>query len=187
MGDCHHRALVVLEEALEPGDRLGVEVVRRLVEQEEIRRREKQPAQRYSTALSTRQRGDVAVAVGQAQCVHGAVESGVEAPRVVTVDLLLDGRLLGEKRIEVGVGLGEGGRNGIEAIEQVTERAHAVLDVAAHVLGRVELGLLPEETDRRSRVELGDAGGRLLEAGHDPHQRRLARPVRAEHPDLGAG
>ena len=35
--DRHHGALVVLEKALEPGDGLCVEVVRRLVEQEQIR------------------------------------------------------------------------------------------------------------------------------------------------------
>src|SRR6266545_1727600 len=38
-------ALVGLEEALEPGDRLGVEVVRRLIEQEQVGRGEQQPRQ----------------------------------------------------------------------------------------------------------------------------------------------
>ncbi len=36
VGDGHDGALVVLEEPLEPGDRLGVEVVRRLVEEKQI-------------------------------------------------------------------------------------------------------------------------------------------------------
>ena len=60
----------------------------------------------------------------------------------MAVDLLLHLRLLGEQRVEVGVGLGEGGRDGVEAVEQVAQLADAVLDVAAHVLGRVELRLL---------------------------------------------
>ena len=51
---------------------------------------------------------------------------------------------------------------------------------------RVEHGLLLEEADARPRRELGDAGRRLLHAGHDPQQRRLAGPVRAEHADLRA-
>ena len=38
VGDGDDGARVVLEEALEPGDRLGVEVVRRLVEQQQVRR-----------------------------------------------------------------------------------------------------------------------------------------------------
>ena len=74
----------------------------------------------------------------------------------MAVDLLLHRRLLGEQRVEVGVGLGEGGRDRVEAVEQVAELADAVLDVAAHVLGRVELGLLLEEADGRARVQLGD-------------------------------
>ena len=186
MGDGHHGALVVLEEPLEPGDRLGVEMVRRLVEQEQVGRGEEQPAERDAAALAAGERRDVAVALGQPQRVHRAVERRVETPRVVAVDLLLHGRLLGEERVEVGVGLGEGGRDGVEAVEQVAQLADAVLDVAAHVLRRVELGLLLEEADRRAGVQLGDAGRRLLEPGHDPQQRRLAGAVRPEHADLRA-
>ncbi len=105
----------------------------------------------------------------------------------MAVDLLLHLRLLGEERVEVGVGLGEGGRDRVEAIEQVAQLAHAVLDVAAHVLRVIELRLLLEEPDGGPRVQLGDAGRRFLEPGHDPHQRRLAGAVRSEHADLGPG
>ncbi len=49
-------ALVFLEEALEPRHRLGVEVVGRLVEQQQIGRLEQQPAQRDAAALAARQR-----------------------------------------------------------------------------------------------------------------------------------
>ena len=124
-------------------------MVRRLVEEQEVGRGEEQPAERDPAPLAARQGRHVAVALGQAQRVHGAVEGCVEAPRVVAVDLLLHGRLLGEQRVEVGVRLGEGGRNLVEAVEQVALRADAVLDVAAHVLGGIELGLLLEEADGR--------------------------------------
>ena len=143
-------ALVVGEEALEPGDRLGVEVVRRLVEQQQVGRGEQQPAERDAAALAARERLDVAVALGQPQRVHRAVEHRVERPGVAAVDLLLHGRLLGEQRVEVGVGLGELRADLVEAVEQVARLAHAVLDVAAHVLGRVELRLLLEQADRRA-------------------------------------
>ena len=105
----------------------------------------------------------------------------------MAVDLLLHRRLLREQRVEVGVGLGERGRDRVEAVEQVAQLADAVLDVAAHVLGRIELGLLLEEADGGAGMQLGDAGRRLLEPGHDPHQRRLAGAVRAEHADLRSG
>ena len=184
VGDGDDGALVVGEEALEPRDRLGVEVVRRLVEQQQVGRREEQAAERDAAPLAARERRDVAVAVGQAQRVHRAVERRVERPGVAAVDLVLHLRLLGEQRVEVGVGLGEGGRDRVEAVEQVAQLAHAVLDVAAHVLGRVELGLLLEQPDGRAGRELRLAARGLLAPGHDPQQRRLARAVRPEHADL---
>ena len=52
MGDGHDGALVLLEVALEPADGLGVEVVRRLVEQQQVGRGEQQPAERDAAALA---------------------------------------------------------------------------------------------------------------------------------------
>ena len=184
MGDGDHGALVRLEVALEPRDRLCVEVVRRLVEQQQVGRGEQEAAERDAPSLTTGERRHVAVAVGQAQRVHRPVEVLVEAPSVGAVDAVLHLRLLGEQRVEIGVGLGERGRDRVEAVEQVAELADAVLDVAAHVLRLVELRLLLEEADRGLRIELGDAGRRLLEPRHDPQKRRLAGAVRPEHADL---
>ena len=177
-------ALVVREEALEPEHRLGVEVVRRLVEQEQVGRGEEQPAERDPAALAARQRLDVAVPLGQAERVHRVVDLVVELPEVGPVDRVLHLRLLGEQRVVVGVRLGEGGADLVEAVEQVAQRADAVLDVAAHVLGRIELRLLLEQADRCPRRQLGDPRRRLVPAGHDPQERRLAGAVRAEHADL---
>ena len=49
-------ARVVLEEPLEPRDRLGVEVVGRLVEQQQVGRLQQQPAERHAAPLAARQR-----------------------------------------------------------------------------------------------------------------------------------
>ena len=109
------------------------------------------------------------------------------APRVAAVDLLLHLRLLGEQCVEVRVRLRELRRDRVEAVEQVAQRAHAVLDVLAHVPGRVELRFLGEHAHGRPGSELGDSARGLLEPGHDPQQRRLAGAVRAEHADLRPG
>src|SRR5690606_10426543 len=53
--DGHHRAGILGQEALEPRDRLGVEMVGRLVEQQHVRPRQEQPAERDSAALAARQ------------------------------------------------------------------------------------------------------------------------------------
>ena len=72
------------------------------------------------------------------------VELRLELPGTAAVDLILDRRLLGEQRVEVGVGLRELGGDRVEAVEQVAHLAHPVLDVLAHRLLGIELGLLLE-------------------------------------------
>ena len=56
VGDGHDRARVLLQEPLEPVDRLGVEVVRGLVEQQQVGLRQQQPAQRDPASLTAGQR-----------------------------------------------------------------------------------------------------------------------------------
>ena len=139
-------ALVLLEVALEPGDRLGVEVVGRLVEQQQVGRAEQQPAERDAAALAAGELGHVGVARRQPQRVHRGLEHRVEVPGVGGVDPVLQAREL------VGRFLGVVGRELVEAVEQVAQLAHAVLDVAAHVLGLVELRLLLEHPDAWRRA-----------------------------------
>ena len=107
MGDGDDGALVGLEEALEPRDRLGVEVVRRLVQQQQVGRGEQHPRERDAPALAAGQRGHVSIALRETQCVHRPVDRRVEAPCIGAVDLLLHLRLVGEQRVEVGIRLGE--------------------------------------------------------------------------------
>ena len=54
-------ARIVLQEPLEPGDRFGVEVVGRLVEQQQVGRLQQQPAQRDAAPLAAGERGHVRV------------------------------------------------------------------------------------------------------------------------------
>ena len=184
VGHGDHGALVRLEVPLEPRNGLGVEVVRGLVEEQQVGRGEQEPTERDAAALAAGERRHVAVALREPQRVHRTVEVLLEAPGVGAVDAVLHLRLLGQERVEVGVGLGERGGDRVEAVEQVAQLADAVLDVAAHVLRLVEVGLLLEEAHRRLRIELGDPGRRLLEPRHDPEERRLPRAVRPEHADL---
>ena len=165
--DRDHGAPVLGQEALEPRDGLGVEVVRRLVEQQQVGGGEEEPAERHAPPLAARERSDVLIAGRAAKRVHRRVERLVEAPRVVAVDLLLEPPLLLEQGVEVGIRLGELRRDHVEAVEQVAQRTHPVLDVAAHVPGRVELGLLREKADRCPGRELRDARGGLVEPRHD--------------------
>ena len=133
VGDRHDGALVVAQVLLEPRHRLGVEVVGRLVEQQQVGLAQQQPAQRDAAALAAGQLGDVRVGRRAAQRVHRVLERGVEVPAVDRVDLLLHAAEL------VGGLVGVVHRQLVEAVEQRPDLGDAVLDVALDVLGGVEL------------------------------------------------
>ena len=139
--DRDDRARVLLQEVLEPGDRLGVEVVRRLVEEQQVGRLQQQPAQRDAAALAAGQRRHVGVGRRQAQRVHRVLELRVEVPGAGGLDRVLHARLLGEELVHL-LGrhlLAELRVDLVEARQQRARRRDALLDVAEHGLRRVEL------------------------------------------------
>ncbi len=82
VGDGDDRARVLGEEALQPLDRLGVEVVGRLVEQQQVGVLEQQPAQRHASLLAAGERGDVGVVGRAAERVHRDLDVALDVPRV---------------------------------------------------------------------------------------------------------
>ena len=190
MGDGDDRARIVLQKPLEPGDRLRVEMVRRLVEEQQVRRLEQEPAERDPPPLAARQRRDIGVRRRQPQRVHGELEPRVEVPGIGGVDLVLDARLLvqdllhfvgrqifAELRIDVVV-----------ARQQGLDLGDALLDVAEHVLRRVQTAAPDAETRPRG-PSAGNASPRnvVILARHDAQQRALAGAVQPQHADLRAG
>ena len=186
MGDGHDGAGELRKVPLQPGDRFGVEMVGRLVEQQQVGLAEEQAAERNAAALATRQRLDVGVGRRAAQGVHGDLDRAAEVPAVAGVDLLLQLGLLGDQLVHVGVGLGEGVRDLLEARQHPGHLAGAVHDIAQNVLLGIELGLLLEQAELGALGRPGLAGEIVVLAGHDPQQGRLARAVEAQHADLGA-
>jgi hypothetical protein len=147
--DGDDRAGILLERPFQPGDRLGVEVVGRLVEEQQVRRLQQQAAQRDAAAFAAREPGHVSVRRRQPEGVHRDLELRVEVPGVAGVDLVLDLRLLVHDllhlvRREI---FAEPGVHLVVALEQRLGRRHAFLDVAEHGLGGIELRLLLEKAD----------------------------------------
>ena len=141
----------------------------------------KQPAQRHAAALAAGERAHVRVGRRQAQRVHRVLQLRVEVPSVGGFDLGLDlAELLGGLIGVVGGQL-------VEAVEQRPGGSDRLFDVALDVLGLVQVGLLLEHPHARPRSEHRIAAVVLVDAGHDPQQRGLARAVVAEHADLRAG
>ena len=83
---------VFVEEPLEPRNGLGIQVVRRLVEQQQVRRGQEQATERHTSPLTTGELGDIGIGRRAAQRVHGDLELAIEIPCVGALDGLLDGR-----------------------------------------------------------------------------------------------
>ena len=180
------RAVVLVEEALEPVDRLGVEMVRRLVEEQQIGVLEEQPGQRDAPSLAAAQGRDGRVVRRAAERLHGDFDVAFDVPGVGRVDPVLEGGLLGADRLVVGVRLGPLRHHGVVGVDQPLDLGHAVHDVALDVLGGVELRLLRQVADGEPRRQAGVAREPVVEAGHDLQEARFARPVRPDDADLGA-
>ena len=181
VGDDQDGAGIVAQMAFQPIDGLGVEMVRGLVEQQQLGLLEQQPAERDAAALAAGELGHVGVVRRTAQRVHRLVDLGVEIPQPLGLDLVLQlGHLV---RGLVRVVHGEF----VVAIEDRLLRRDALHHVLAHGLARIELRLLLQIADARALGHPALAGELLVDAGHDAQQRRFAGAVDAEHADLGVG
>ena len=169
-------ALIVLQKPLEPRHRFGVEMVGRLVEQQQIGRLQQQAAQRDAAPLAARQRLDLDVRRRKPQRVHRELELRIELPRAGGVDLVLDARLLGEDLVhllgreilcELLVDL-------VEPLQQRARLGDPLLDDVLHRLRRIELRLLLQEADRDAVGRERFADEVVIEARHDLQQRALA-------------
>ena len=180
MRDRHDRALVLLQMTFEPGDRFGVEMVRGLVEQKQVRSVEQKPAQRDPALLAARELRDLGIARRQAERVHRHVEVGIEIPQVLRIDHVLQSRELIRGLVRVVR------REFVVAGEDLPLGGDRHLHVLAHVLGGIEHRLLGQETDLHPLGREGLAREVLVFPGHDAEQGRLSRAVRSEDADLGA-
>ena len=132
---------VLLEVALEPGDAFGVEMVGRLVEQQDVGLGQQQPGQRHAALLAARQLRHVGIARRAAQRVERLLDLRVEVPQVLRVDLVLQLRHL------VGGLVGVVGGDLVVAVEHRLLLGHALHGVAEHVLVGIELRLLRQVAD----------------------------------------
>ena len=163
-------ALILLQGAFQPRHRLGVEVVRGLVQQQQVGLGQEQPAEGDAPPLAAGELGHVHVGRWQPEGVHGDLEGPFEIPCPGRVDLVLQVCLLFEEGIEVGVRIGEPGTDLVETVDEGFALGDAVRDVAEHVLFRIELRLLGEEPDGEAGREAGLAGKAVVDPGHDPQQ-----------------
>ena len=186
VGDRQHAAGVGGEMALQPLHGLRVEVVGRLVEQQQVGLLEQQLAQRHPATLATGQGVDDRVGRRAAQGVHRLVEPAVEVPGRGVVEVGLEVTHLAQQAVVVGVGIGQLLGDLVEAVELPLDLVDRLLDVLQHGRALGQRRLLLEHADGRPGVEDRVAVVGVLEPRHDLEQGRLARAVRPDDADLGA-
>ena len=134
MRDRDDGARVIAQVLFQPCDRLGIQVVGGLVEQQQV------GLSQQSRHRATRRRSPPeslvtsASAGGQRSASMAILKRGVEVPAVHGVDVLLYPREL------VGRLVGVVHRELVEAVQQRADLGDAILDVALDVLGLVEMG-----------------------------------------------
>ncbi len=146
--DGEHRAGVVLEELLQPQHRLGIQVVRRLVEQQQVGRLEQQAAQRHAATLAAGKHVHGHVGIRALQRVHRLGELAVQVPAVRRVDLVLQLAHLVHERVEIGVGLGHLLADLVEALNLGDDVGEGHLHVLEDGLVLVERRLLLKDAHR---------------------------------------
>ena len=189
MCDGNDRARILIEEALEPGDGLGIEVVGRLVEQQHVGLRQQETAQCDAAPFAARQLGYVRIPGRQSQRIRRNLELAVHFPATGRVDRVLQFPLFLEQRIHLVVGhrLGEFLADLVETVQQLDGLAETFLDIAAHVLLGIQLGLLRQVADLDACLRASLAFEFLVDAGHDAQHRRLASAIEAKHAYFCAG
>ena len=186
VSDGDDRARIGREVLLQPEDGLGVQVVGRLVEEQQVGRLDEELAQRDAAALATRQDGDRLIRRRTAQRVHRLIELRVDVPRVGSIDLGLQLTHLVHQGIEVGVRVGHLFGDLIEAGKLGEDVGRAQTHVFDDGLRLVQDRLLHENADRVAGRQASLAIAGLVQAGHDLQDRGLAGAIGTDHADLGS-
>ena len=166
----NHRAGEGLQIILQPADRLGVEMVGRLVEQQQIRLAGERTAKRDPAFLAAGKRADHRVERRRAQRGGGGLDPGVEVPAVGVVDEV-------EQVVELGVAT----LAVFVAADGFDDVGRARGDVFLHGELGIQLELLRQIADAEGAAQRDFPGIRHLLAGEDFEERGLAAAVAADH------
>ena len=191
MGDGDHRTGILLEMLFQPVDRLGVEVVGRLVEQKYVGLLEQQAAEGHAAALASREGVDFLVIGRTLEGIHSPLQLGIDIPGVGGVESVLKFPLALDELVHlVGVlkhvGVPESHVHLVELPQQVHNRLHTLADNLDDGLFRVELRFLFKVTDGVAGSENDLSLIVLVDSGNDFQQGGLSGTVQTDNADLGA-
>jgi hypothetical protein len=179
VGDDQHGARELLQEGLEPREAVEVEVVGRLVEDQDRRPCEEYSGQQRAGRLAAAQRAERRVErhVGDAERVARAVELRVQRPAAERAEAILLLTVRGERLRLV--------QPPLELVKLAVQPPHLAERRAEQAVDRqVRPGrLLRQIADPVTRPERHAAALRSIHAGEHPQQRGLPRSVRTHQRD----
>lgn len=137
MGNGHHGAFEVMQEAFQPRHGFGIQVVSRFVEQQHVWFFQQQAAQRDAAAFTTGKLLNFGIPVRQTQGIGGTLKLHVQVVTVVRLDNFFKLALLRSKFIEVGVWLCVLGVHFIQAFQCVNHFGNRFFNGFANGMFRV--------------------------------------------------
>ena len=181
--DC---ARILAQVALEPGDRLRIQMVRGLVQEQNVGLLQKQPAKRNTAALPSGQRVHHLISRRTAQRFHGEVQPRIQIPGAKCIQLFLERRLFGREFVKIRIGISECFVDLVEFCQGIDHFLHALTHHLAHGLARFKVRLLLQKPNRVARCA-GNFSGKLpVLSCDDAQERRLARAIKPDYADFCA-
>ena len=176
MGNRDHGPFVFFKKVFQPLDTIGVKVVGRFVEQQQIGAFQQEFAQGHSSTLTTGQRTDVSVSRREIHDLHCNFNFVIQFPSVRCFDLILDTRhfvvdflhgVIVKRLRTLHAQL-------VVAIQQSSTRRDRFLQIAPNIKFSVELWLLRQIADRKPVRQSCFTIKFAVQTSHDSKQRTLA-------------
>jgi hypothetical protein len=180
--DEQHGAGMVSHGILEPLDRADVEMIGRLVQQQQLRIRDQRSRKRGTPSPAA---GQVAHALlgRQAELADDGADADRDVPAAAGVDRALQRFDFSQRGAVVGIGR----REPLELRDSCELVGHTAGNIVADELRGFVRELLLEQADAQASGLVDGAVVGLLGAGYQPQRRRLAGAVAADHANALAG
>ena len=187
----NHRALVLRQVLFEPVDALGIQVVRRFVEQQHVGLLQEQAAECHAATFATAQRIDWLVCWRTTKRVHCSLQLAVQVPGVCAVDDVLQLALTSKELVHLVLVLIVLGQAKLLVyflvlLQGIHDVLHAFLHHLDDRLVVIKLGLLLEIAYTVARAPHHVALILLFNASNYLHERGLTSAVHAHDAYLGA-
>ena len=185
MGDDDQRQLAVEQERLQPVGHLGIQVVGRLVEQQQLGARQQEPGQRRAALLATRQIGAARVELGHAERLQQRIGAVVDIVATELLQPCIEPLLFGQQLVEARrrLVLGQFAVQRLQGLQHLVAPRNAPHHRLVHGEVRLQQRFLRQVTKTQLAAHRALAAVRHQIGGEDAQQGRLAATVRTEQAD----